>query len=99
MLHIVNKSSNQSTALQQCLEFAQEGDAVILIEGGVLSACKQLGTCLLSEPLDKVTIYVLTEDLMVRGLSAADCYEHINDTLYSGFVALVTQHSPVKSWF
>jgi tRNA 2-thiouridine synthesizing protein B len=38
MLHIVNKSHMQTSALQSCLRLAQPGSALLLIEDAVYAA-------------------------------------------------------------
>jgi len=99
MLHILNKSASNSTALQTCLQFVQKNDAIILIENAVFAAhqCPQLTW---RESFGgEVKVYVLQEDLAARGLTESDCLEFIEVIDYQGFVELVCQHKPIKSWF
>lgn len=87
-LHIVNKSPFRTDGLQRCLTLVVPGDAIMLIEDGVLAV--NLSTLTGSLAGNDVQCYALSEDLAARGLSATDSC--IRSTDAAGFVALVCEH-------
>lgn len=99
ILHIVNKSAFTSSVAQTCLDHCSHQDAVIFIENGVFNAID-------SSPIkdsiislqSSVKFFVLTEDLVARGLSNK-ILSGIQSIDYKGFVALSVEHSPVQSWY
>lgn len=95
-LHIISRSTTQSDALSRCLLAVSGGDALLLIEDGVLS-CKHLQESLQASDYASLglTGYVLTPDLQARGVSAGTL-ETID---YDGFVSLCTRHGKTVSWF
>ncbi|MGZ8216316.1 sulfurtransferase complex subunit TusB [Methylomagnum sp.] len=98
-LHLVNRSPADSRALAQCLARAGEGDALLLIEGGVYAAADAPGGEVLRELAGRVSVYVLAPDLDARGLSISPRWPTIQAVDYSGFVALTTALNPIVSWF
>ncbi len=99
MLHTVNKSPFERTALQSCLGHALEGASVLLFEDGVYAAMQ--GTAVsaqVSEALGKVRFYVLGPDLRARGLREDRVIDGIQVVDYDGFVDLVTSHDNVQAW-
>ncbi|TAK72892.1 MAG: sulfurtransferase complex subunit TusB [Betaproteobacteria bacterium] len=98
MLHIVNKSPLERSALDSCLAAAQPGAAVLLIEDGVYAATRgHAGEGKLRAASAHLQIYVLAPDLEARGMaqSLADGVKPID---YAGFVELVAQHRNCQSW-
>jgi tRNA 2-thiouridine synthesizing protein B len=98
MLHIVNKSPFERSALDSCLRLAQAGSAVLLIEDAVYAATK--GSTVegkVREAAQKLAVYALAPDLEARGLKEA-VMEGITLVDYGGFVDLVAGHSAVQSW-
>lgn len=91
MLHIINQSPFNSSALQNCIRVAQAKDVILLIEDAVFAA--------IDFPAQKneLTIYALESDIQARGLS-----EKISPSIqlidYSGFVDLTIQHTPIQTW-
>ena len=98
MLYIINKSHANSQALDQCLQRASEGDAVLLIEHAVYSALdtKQTPLARLDRELD---VFVLSPDMQTRGLEKTECLGFIQYTDYQGFVELVATNAVVRSCF
>jgi tRNA 2-thiouridine synthesizing protein B len=90
-LHIVSGSPFGTDCLQRCLAVYTSGDTLLLIQSGVylLQQAELL-------PAD-VPVYVLSEDLRARGLAISDNCAFVA-TDYSGFVALVCEHSNCVSW-
>ena len=98
MLHIVNKSPEQSGALQSCLRVAQGGDSVLLIEDAVYAASEAAAArCGLAEARKRLKLHVLMPDLEARGM-AARVAAGIEAVDYAGFVDLVAGHSTNQSW-
>lgn len=98
-LNIVNKSPFEKRTLEQCLRRIGEGDSVLLIEDGSISALS--GTAYKQALLDaskQVKLYVLQPDLDARGFSEAALLEPVETVDYSGFVELVASHDRVHSW-
>lgn len=99
MLHIVNKSSSERSALASCLRVAIAGSSVLLIEDGVYAA---LQDSTWSEQLGahsgELKLYVLEPDLNARGLLQDDLIPGFEIIDYAGFVDLVTDHATNQSW-
>ncbi len=97
MLHIVNKSPYEKSALDSCLRVAQPGNALILIEDGVYAATRGAGAEKLQRAAASLKIYALAPDLEARGIR-----ERVIDGVtlvdYAGFVDLVANHSTNQSW-
>jgi tRNA 2-thiouridine synthesizing protein B len=98
MLHTVNKSPFEHTALETCLRFARQGSAVLLIEDGVYAAAK--GTSVsprIEQALKTVTICALKPDVEARGMQNR-VMDGVRLVDYGGFVDLVVEHDAVQSW-
>lgn len=98
LLHTVNKSPFERNAFASCLDHAQPGASILLIEDGVYAAIN--GTRVSTRLLDALTrlpIYALAPDVDARGLRGK-LVEGVTLVDYGGFVDLVTQHSAVQSW-
>jgi tRNA 2-thiouridine synthesizing protein B len=96
VLHIVNKSPTERNALDSCLETAQAGGAVLLIEDGVYAATRgSAAEGKLRAAMARLEIYVLTPDLEARGMAAAEGVKFVD---YGGFVDLVAKHDTCQSW-
>lgn len=98
MLHIVNKSPYERTALESCLGYAAPGSAVLLIEDGVYAATRgNVAEPKLREAMQQIAVYALGPDLEARGVK-----ERVMDGIklvdYGGFVDLVAEHSNCQSW-
>jgi len=94
MLHTVNKSPFSSSSLENCLELAKSGDAILLYEDGVLGA--QAGNkseTLIQSATSKFSVYALEEDLSARGIQ--NLISGIKTISYDGFVDLVAEHKVV----
>jgi tRNA 2-thiouridine synthesizing protein B len=93
MLHIVNKSPTERSALASCLRVAQDGQALLLIEDGVYAATGNT----LAEASQRLKVYALAPDLQARGL-AGKAAAGITPIDYAGFVDLVAEHATSQSW-
>ena len=100
VLHLVSRSPGESLALSQCLGRAGEGDALLLLEGGVYAALKD-SACApwLHEAMAGIAVYALGPDLAARGIAADEVLEGVVRVDYAGFVGLALSHSPIQSWF
>lgn len=98
MLHIVNKSPYERSALESCLRFALPGSAVLLIEDGVYAAthggAAENG---LRAAMQRLEVYALQPDLEARGM-AGRVIEGVKLVDYGGFVDLVCGRSTCQSW-
>ena len=98
MLHIVNKSHQQTNSLQSCLRLALPGQALLLIEDGVYAATKgNADASALHAACGRLQVYALQPDCDARGITAM-LAEGITLVDYGGFVDLVAQRSTAHSW-
>ncbi len=98
ILHTVNKSPFERTALQSCLRFAQSGSAILLLEDGIYGALKGTSvTDLVKSVLNTTPVYALWPDLEARGMQER-VIEGIKLIDYDGFVDLTAQHGAVQAW-
>lgn len=98
MLHIVNKSPAQTTALASCLRLAQDGQALLLIEDGVYAATQaSAASSGLAAAMARLKVYALQPDVDARGM-AGKLVDGVTAVDYAGFVALVAEHPNNQSW-
>ena len=98
MLHTVNKSPFERNALKSCLDHCRNGDAVLLIEDGVIGALDNTEfTAMVKEKMGTVKVYALAADLEARGIGSR-ALAGIELVDYSGFVDLAAEHNPVQAW-
>lgn len=98
MLHIVNKSPGERSALDSCLAHARDGHAVLLIEDAVYAATKgHAAAARVIAALASLKVYVLEPDLAARARTGA-LLDGVVPVDYRGFVDLVTQNPRVQSW-
>lgn len=98
MLHIVNKSHDQSRCLHSCLRFAMPGQALLLAEDAVYAATQaRAGTSGIAEAALRLKIFVLRPDLEARGM-AAKLAEGVTAVDYAGFVDLVAEYPTSQTW-
>jgi tRNA 2-thiouridine synthesizing protein B len=98
MLHTVNKSPFEHSALSTCLKFAGQGSTVLLIEDGVYAAARNTAVSKqLQEALKSVSICALKADVEARGMQNR-VMDGVRLVDYGGFVDLVVEHDAVQSW-
>ena len=98
MLHIVNKSPAQTTALASCLRLAREGQALLLIEDGVYAATPSMAASSgLAATAKRLQVFVLLPDVQARGI-AGKLIAEARTVGYDGFVDLVAEHPNNQSW-
>jgi tRNA 2-thiouridine synthesizing protein B len=97
--HTVNKSPFERGSMASCLIHVAEGDAILLIEDGVVGARKGTAfTKILQQRPAGCAIYVLGPDLAARGMMADDLVEGIEIVDYGGFVELAALNTRVCTW-
>lgn len=99
ILHTVNKSPFEKTTLESCLRHAKPGDAILLIEDGVIAAMK--GTAMSERIAARnagLSLYALGPDLAARGITGTLMNETIKVVDYSGFVDLVAEYDVTQAW-
>ena len=98
ILNILNKSS-RSESLDDCLTQISPGDALLLIEDGVLAAVdtphnhQWLQRC-----PEGVALYTLREDAVARGVES-HLMTQFHPVGYEEFVDLVAQFRLSQSWY
>jgi tRNA 2-thiouridine synthesizing protein B len=98
MLHIVNKSHTQTSALASCLRLAKAGHALLLTEDAVYAAT-QAGAAGsgIAGATKQLEVYVLQPDVDARGM-AGKLVDGVTAVDYAGFVDLVAEHPNNQSW-
>jgi len=99
MLHLINKSPFERTALDSCLRLAESGCSILLIEDGVYAALKNAAHAeKIAGRMEDFSFYVLDPDVAARGMSDTPLIEGIDVVDYEGFVDLVAEHDVTQSW-
>lgn len=98
-LHTVNKSPFERNSLASCLGHCKPGDAILLIEDGVVGA-RRGGSYAwrLAEAGAQVSVYALGPDLAARGLKPEDVEDSVKIVDYAGFVDLAAGHARTQAW-
>lgn len=99
MLHIINKNDGNGALFNNCMHVVEKNSSILLIENGVYCGVDNQLVTLDQQLFDDVELYILTPDLEARGIAFASCYDFIKPVDYAGFVQLVTENNPVRSWF
>ena len=98
MLHTVNKSPFEHSALETCLRYARQGSSVLLIEDAVYAAARDTAVAqAVQEALKRVQLYALAPDVEARGMQNR-VLDGVRLVDYEGFVDLVVEHNAVQSW-
>jgi tRNA 2-thiouridine synthesizing protein B len=99
MLHLINKSPFERTALDSCLRLAMPGGSILLIEDGVYAALENAAHAeKIAGRMEDFSFYVLGPDVAARGLGDTPLIEGLTIVDYEGFVDLVTEHDVTQSW-
>ncbi|PCI15990.1 MAG: sulfurtransferase complex subunit TusB [Piscirickettsiaceae bacterium] len=99
VLHIINKNIFENAALSDCINVVDNCSVILLIEDAVYSAIESPKTSVFQSLPEDVLAYVLLPDLEVRGIELEQCFSFIKTVDYQGFVQLVADNNPVRSWF
>ena len=96
---MVNKSPFERSAFISALNHLRPGDAVLMIEDGVVGARKASAFAdLLAKAAESCSDYVLGPDLAARGMGDKDVIQGVKLVDYGGFVELVTSHDRTQAW-
>ena len=97
-LFTISSSWHDSVWLYEKLAFASAGDSIVLLQDAVLAAQSpiSLASFLAKCQASKVTVYLLHDDLLLRGID--NKYPDIAQLDYAGFVEQVTKHDKQVSW-
>jgi tRNA 2-thiouridine synthesizing protein B len=99
MLHLINKSPFERTALDSCLRLAETGGSILLLEDGVYAALANAAQAeKISGRMADFSFYVLGPDVAARGLEDTPLIDGIDVVDYEGFVDLVVEHDAAQSW-
>ncbi|MBK7062920.1 MAG: sulfurtransferase complex subunit TusB [Rubrivivax sp.] len=94
MLHIVNSSHTQTSALASCLRLAQPGATLLLIEDAIYAATTGAG---MADAMKGFKVCVLQPDVEARGM-AGRLIDGLSAVDYAGFVDLVVEHPNSQTW-
>jgi len=98
-LHTINKSPFERPSLTSCLDHVAQGDAVLMIEDGVVGARKGSAFAeALRAKQPSCALYILGPDLAARGMKAEDLVEGVGVVDYGGFVDLAAGAARVCAW-
>ena len=98
MLHIVNKSHTQTSALASCLRLAQPGASLLLTEDAIYAATAAAAASSgIAGAAARLKVFALQPDVEARGM-AGKLADGIATVDYGGFVDLVAEHSCNQSW-
>jgi tRNA 2-thiouridine synthesizing protein B len=81
------------------LERIDSGDDVVFLENAVLRILKKSSLCaILTQLLTRNRLYVLVDDIEVRGIVVAELVNGIEVIDYSGMVDLTVKNPVIQSW-
>lgn len=99
LLHTVNKSPFERSALESCLRHAADGSSILFIEDGVYALIR--GTryeSALADAASRMSLYALRPDVEARGIDTGRLVAGVELVDYHGFVDLAVEHDRVQSW-
>ncbi len=95
MLHLIFQSPIEMTVLGRI----DSGDDVVFLENAVLRILKKGSLCsILTQLLTRNRLYVLVDDIEVRGIVVAELVNGIEVIDYSGMVDLTVKNPVIQSW-
>ena len=98
-LHTINKSPFERSAFVSALNHLRPGDALLMMEDGVVGARKGSAFAgLLENAAKSCSVYVLGPDLAARGMGETDMIAGAKLVDYGGFVDLVATHDRTQAW-
>jgi tRNA 2-thiouridine synthesizing protein B len=98
-LHTVNKSPFERSAFVSALNHLRPGDALLMMEDGVVGVRKGSAFAgLLENAAKSCSVYVLGPDLAARGMGETDMIAGAKLVDYGGFVDLVATHDRTQAW-
>jgi tRNA 2-thiouridine synthesizing protein B len=95
MLHLVFQSPIELALLERIAV----GDDLVFLENAVLRILEKGSLCTrLTECLEHNRLYVLADDLEVRGIQLSELVTGIEVIDYAGLVALTIKNPVIQSW-
>ena len=96
MLHLVFQSPVEAAILQRI----DVGDDVVFLENAVLRVLQQgnLNNAL-TELLKSARLYVISDDMAVRGILPDELVKGLEVIDYAGLVTLTVNNPVIQSWF
>ncbi|MDD5462716.1 MAG: sulfurtransferase complex subunit TusB [Methylococcales bacterium] len=95
MLHLISQSPIDTAVLGRI----DSGDDVVFLENSVLRVLQKSSLSdTLTRLLDGNRLYVLSEDIQVRGITSDELVEGIEVIDYAGLVALTVKNPVIQSW-
>lgn len=95
MLHLVFQSPIESAVLERITS----GDIVVFLESAVFCVLKTGVTAdILSKSLKNIQIFVMTDDIAIRGIQQAELIPGIKVIGYSDLVKLTIENPLNTSW-
>ncbi|WP_299805074.1 sulfurtransferase complex subunit TusB [uncultured Shewanella sp.] len=92
ILHLIQSSPEQSSALKTCLRYAKQSDSILLTGNAVNCLLKQDWVAQLKE----YNVVALQEDVKARGLT--NLLKDTKQINYDDFVSLSLKFNKVISW-
>lgn len=98
VLHLVNRSPADSSALARCVGVLGPDDALLLIENGVYAALRPGAGVAVLAAAAGARIFVLEPHLAERGLTERCLQQDIRRVGFDGFVDLTAACDVIVSW-
>lgn len=95
MLHLILQSPIEMAVLDRI----DTGDSVVFLENAVLGILKngKLGQHL-DRLVSRNSLFVLSDDLSIRGIAASDLVNRIEVIDYKGLVEITANHRLIQTW-
>lgn len=95
MLHLIYQSPLQKATLQRIAC----GDSVLFMENALLNLLKEgVWAVELENMLATQSLFVLLEEIEIRGIDKNELVSGIQIIDYQGFVELTTEHQVIQTW-
>jgi tRNA 2-thiouridine synthesizing protein B len=95
VLHLIFQSPVEAAILERI----DSGDDVVFLENSVLRILQNgLLRDTLTQLLARSRLYVLSDDIAVRGIATEELVEGIEAIDYAGLVALTVKNPVIQSW-
>ncbi len=95
MLHLIFQSPIDKAVLERMAE----GDAAVFLESAVLGVLQKSQLAdVLTEKMNTNTLYILSEDMQVRGIQASEIVPGLTVIDYPGLVNLTVAYPQIASW-
>jgi tRNA 2-thiouridine synthesizing protein B len=95
MLHLIRTSAFQTSDFEQCLNVAQTGDTIVLLDDG----CYSLTHDLWHQALSKITLsalYIIKDHAQARSINIDK--EKVNDLTLAALMTLICKTEKLVTW-